>query len=60
MAEPPPYPSTGDDTAGGAGSGPAARRSRRVTALWIIGIGLVAVLFVVLHLTGVFGPGSHG
>ncbi len=37
-------------------SKPASRRS--TYAWWIFGAGLV-VLFIVLHLAGVFGPGSH-
>jgi hypothetical protein len=35
-----------------------AATSRRTYVLWIAGIGVV-VLMVVLHLPGVFGPGSH-
>ena len=36
------------------------RRTRSVrTLLWPILIVLIAIAFVVLHLTGVLGPGSH-
>ena len=37
---------------------PSARTPRWVYLLWVAGILLVA-LFVVLHLTGVMGPGAH-
>ena len=59
MPDPPPYPGTGDDTAAAHDTGPAARRSRRGIVYWIIGVVLI-LLFLVLHLTGTLGPGSHG
>jgi hypothetical protein len=37
---------------------PPRAASRRVYLWWIAGIGLVG-LMLVLHLGGVFGPGSH-
>ena len=40
------------------GEGSSTARSRSVWAWWAVGITLL-VLFVVLHLTGVLGPGSH-
>jgi hypothetical protein len=56
MAELPEYP----DGAGrpGEGRGPRQAGSRRVYLLWIAGIALV-VLMLVLHVTGVLGPGGH-
>ncbi len=59
MANPPPYPDTGDDTSAEPDGGPAAGKSRRAYVYWIIGIGLV-LLVLVLHLTGALGPGSNG
>lgn len=58
MAEQPRHPDTGDDSHEAAGSGSTTGRSRRVYAYWIIGI-VLALLFVVLHLTGVVGPAGH-
>lgn len=37
---------------------PSTRTPRWVYFLWAAGI-LLLVLFVVLHLTGVMGPGAH-
>ena len=56
MTELPEYP----DGAARPGEDPAPRRdrSRRAYVLWIAGLALVA-LMLVLHLTGVLGPGSH-
>jgi hypothetical protein len=28
--------------------------------LWLVGAVLALALFLVLHLTGILGPGSHG
>ena len=59
MADPPRYPDTDDDSGVAPDSGPSARRSRWAAVLpWIIGIVLV-LGFLVLHLTGTFGPGGH-
>ena len=56
MAELPEYP----EAASGPGEGEEPRRatSRRRYFLWIAGIALIA-LMVVLHVTGVLGPGGH-
>jgi hypothetical protein len=58
MADPPPYPDTGDDT----GVGPE-RGSTTSTPLWVKVSGAIALvlvlLFVVLMLTGGHGPGRH-
>jgi hypothetical protein len=63
VPETPRYPTgdTGDDTgARTAGSEEASGpRSRRSTYLvWAVGVALV-VAVVVLHLSGVLGPGEH-
>lgn len=57
MADLPPYPDT-DDTGVERDCGSTTSRPWRVYVLWSIGIALV-LLVVVLHLTGVVGPGSH-
>ncbi len=54
MADLPSHPDT-DDTGMGHGRGPTTRTPRWVTVVGIV----VVVLFVVLHLTGVIGPGGH-
>jgi hypothetical protein len=57
MADPPPYPNTGDDT----GVGPD-RESTTGTPRWVKVFGIIALvvilLFVILLLTR--GPGGHG
>jgi hypothetical protein len=59
MAEPPPYPDTGDDTGVGPGPGPATGMPRWVKVFVIIVIVLV-VAFIVSRLFGVqHGPGLH-
>ncbi len=62
MTDPPSHPDTGigDDTGTRPETGPATRRSRRAAATWIIAIAALLALMLVLHLTGAFGPGSHG
>ena len=56
MADLPQYP----DDGGGSGEEPEARPAawRRVYVWWALGIAM-AGLMLVLHLAGVFGPGSH-
>lgn len=56
MADPPPYPDTGDDS-GNRGSARSMPRWSTVLGI-IIAIALI-LLFVVLHLTGTIGPGAH-
>ena len=49
----------GDETGVGPGRGPAAGTPRWVYVLGVgFAVGLV-LLFFVLHLTGVLGPGAH-
>jgi hypothetical protein len=58
VADFPVHPDTPD-----AGTDPdpeAATRRRLKTVLWVGGVVLVLALFIVLHLTGVVGAGSHG
>jgi len=64
MADPPPYPDTGDDTGGDTGARPdrgsTTHAPRWVKLSGIVVVGLV-LLFVILHITGnsLGGPGSH-
>jgi len=59
MADPPPYPDSGDDTDVGPDRGSATSTPRWVFVLGImIAIALV-LLFLVLHLTGTLGPGAQ-
>ena len=54
----PPADEGGDNTGTGRGRGPEASSPRLTHLVWAVGIVLV-VLFVVMHLTGVLGPGDH-
>ncbi len=59
MADLPRHPEVSDEF-GGAILGP---RSRKASPLMYVAIAIVVVLVllvVVLHLTGVIGPGAHG
>ncbi|MGI8867277.1 MAG: hypothetical protein ACR2F6_00105 [Mycobacteriales bacterium] len=56
MPDVPRYPGDAPEPDGEPGSSPDPRRS--MSWWWIAG-GAVLVLFVVLHLTGVLGPGGH-
>jgi hypothetical protein len=59
MADPPPYPDSGDDAGVGPDRGPPAGMPRWVVVVGIvIAIGLVLVV-VVLHLSGIVGPGAR-
>ncbi len=58
MTEPPRYRDTGDDI--GVGSGRESTSGTPWSRYVLTAIGIVLVLgFVLLHLTGVLGPGSH-
>ena len=64
MSDIPRYPTGGSDaprdiTPDPAQDAPQPARSRRALYLaWALGIAIV-VLFIVLHLAGVLGPGDH-
>jgi hypothetical protein len=59
LAHPPHYPDTGDDSGMDSDRIPATGAPRWISVVGIIvAIGLV-LLLVVLHLTGVIGPGAH-
>ncbi len=53
-----PVGGTGDGNGAGHDGRPKARAARSTYLLWVLGVVLV-VAFVVLHLTGVLGPGGH-
>jgi hypothetical protein len=59
VADPPPYPDTGDDTGVGPDRGSATGTPRWVFVLGIIIAIVLVLLLVVLHLTGTLGPGAH-
>jgi len=59
MADPPPYPDTGDDTGAGPDRGPTTGAPRWVSVVGIIVAVAVLLLVVVLHLSGSVGPGAH-
>ena len=59
MADPPPYPDAGDDTGVGPERGSASGTPRWVPVLGVVIATVLALLLVVLHLTGVLGPGAH-
>ena len=59
MADPPSYPDTGKDA--GKASRPAlTARQRTVRVLLIAVVVAVVTLIVILHVTGVLGPGTNG
>ena len=58
MAGPPSHPDTGI-TGRDPGPDPTARPRWKTVAIAVIVIAVLAVM-VILHLTGTFGPGTHG
>jgi hypothetical protein len=59
MADPPSYPDAGEDT--GEVSRPAlTARQRGVRVLLIAAVVALIALMIILHVTGVLGPGAHG
>jgi hypothetical protein len=58
MGDSPRHPEA-EDTGGGDGRGPATGTPRWVSMLGITVAAALIVLIVVLHLTGIIGPGSH-
>ncbi len=61
MADPPVYPSTDteDDTGVGLDRGSTTGTPRWMSVLMIVIAILLVLGFVLLHLTGVIGPGLH-
>ena len=59
MAAPPPYPDSDDDTGAGPDRGPATGGPRWMSVLKVIIAIALLVIVLVLHLSGVIGPGSH-
>jgi hypothetical protein len=57
LADPPSY--TGDDTDVGPDRRSATSRSRWVPVIGIVIAVVLVLLVVVLHITGVLGPGAH-
>lgn len=59
MAEQPRYPgSDADDGVASEPGSPTGKRNLGFVLVAVLGVGFV-VLFIVLHLTGVAGPGGH-
>jgi hypothetical protein len=59
MPDPPRYPDTDEDTGLGRDRGPASGTPRWVFVFGIVIAIAFGLLFVVLHLTGILGPGAH-
>jgi hypothetical protein len=58
MADPPPYPDT-DDTGVRSERASVTSTRRWVPVLGIVIAIVLVLVLVVLHLTGVLGPGAH-
>jgi hypothetical protein len=58
MPEIPRHPGGDADEPAAGRAEPGAARRRASWLWWAVGLGLL-VAFVVLHLTGVLGPGAH-
>jgi hypothetical protein len=59
MGDMPSHSETEEDARGGSDGGPAPSTPRWVPMVGIVIVAALIVLIVVLHLTGVIGPGSH-
>jgi hypothetical protein len=59
LADPPSYPDAGEDTGVRSDRGSATGTPRWVPVLGIVIAIVLVLLLVVLHLTGVLGPGAH-
>jgi hypothetical protein len=59
MPDLPSHPDTGSGAPSGPDLGPGSGPPRWKTIAGIIVVLLALVAFVVLHLTGVVGPGEH-
>jgi hypothetical protein len=59
LADPPSYPDTRDDTGVGPDRGSSSSTPRWVPVVGIVIAIVLVLLLVVLHLTGVLGPGAH-
>jgi len=59
MVDPPAYPGSGED-AEQEPRPPLAARQRALPALLIAAVVALIVVMIVLHVTGVLGPGDHG
>ena len=57
MADPPRHPGTEENAGVGPDGGAASKTPRWVLGI-VIGIALIG-LMILLHLTGILGPGAH-
>jgi hypothetical protein len=58
MTDQPRYQGADEDT--GAGRRPSPARQRWACMAVIVIVAVLLLLMVILHITGTFGPGSHG
>jgi hypothetical protein len=55
-----PYPGSDGDSDAETKRGSTTKRPRWVTVFWIAVAIALPLLIVILHLTGILGPGLHG
>lgn len=60
MADQPRYPDTGEDAGPGPGREPITTRQRWTRVLLVLTVVVLLAVMIILHVTGTFGPGSHG
>ncbi|WP_326718402.1 MULTISPECIES: hypothetical protein [unclassified Streptomyces] len=59
MPDLPAHSDTGDDATRGTGGEPPLGPQRPKPTLWVVVGAVLVIAFILLHLTGVLGPGGH-